>query len=251
MRLLIRLGALKACSYDNQYYHKLRGFLYELQKDSKLFNRHTIAGYKFFCFSNIFPAKDMRYGDKRTVIISCPSRDWIYWLRGRLTEMQELQKPMEIGEMKFGIETVSTFTKHVTKKISLITGTPIVLRIPKENYKSYGIESKRPFEYWRPEYDFNAFLKQISDNLVKKYNLYFNKKIHEQNIFQEFSFKRPVCVHRIEQGKEVPTVGSLWEFRFSHLTPLQQDILQLGLDAGFGELNSSGFGFMNVVMAWC
>jgi len=129
----------------------------------------------------------------------------------------------------------------------MITGTPIVMRVPKERYADYGIESKRPYEYWRPEYDFNAFVKQLSDNLVKKYNQYYNKNIKNQNLFEIFKFKKSVCVHRIEEEVEQKTIGSLWEFKFNHLEPEQKKILNLGLESGLGELNSSGFGFMNVV----
>ncbi len=247
MRLLIKLKSLKYCSYDKKYYSKLRGFLYSLQKGSGVFNRHEIDGYKFFSYSNIFPAQDMRYGESRHLIVSCPSSDFIYWLRGRLTEIQELKKPVEIGEMQFIAESVTNFTPKIMNNASLITGTPIVMRIPKEQYEQYGIKSKRPYEFWRPEYDFNAFVRQLSDNLIKKYNKYYNKKIENQNLFEMFKFRKSVCVHRVEEGIEQRTIGSLWEFKFSHLEPEQKKILWLGLESGFGELNSSGFGFMNVV----
>ncbi|PKP59881.1 MAG: hypothetical protein CVT89_00760 [Candidatus Altiarchaeales archaeon HGW-Altiarchaeales-2] len=40
--------------------------------------------------------------------------------------------------------------------------------------------------------------------------------------------------------------GSVWEFNFNHLNDSQRRILEFGLDTGFGEMNSLGFGFMNV-----
>ena len=247
MRLLIKLKALNYCSYDKKYYSKLRGFLYSLQKGSEVFNRHDLDGYKFFSYSNIFPAEDIRHAEIRHLIVSCPNSDFIYWMRGKFTEMQELQKLVEIGEMQFIVGGVKNFTPKIINNIKLITGTPIVIRIPKEQYKSYGIKSQRPYEYWRPAYDFNAFVKQLSENLIKKYNQYYNKKIKIQNLFEMFKFKKSVCVHRIEEGVEQKTIGSLWEFKFNHLEPEQKELLWLGLESGFGELNSSGFGFMNVV----
>ncbi len=247
IRLLIKFKALKDCFYDLKYYHKVRGFLYSLQKDSKYFNRHDNTGYKLFTFSNIFPPKDMRPGDSRTLIVSSPDRDFIYYLYGKISALMHSPKPVNIGEMQFEIESVNFLSAFVDDNAALITGTPIVMRIPKEKYPEYGIESKRPFEYWRPEYDFNAFVKQLSGNLIKKYNQYYNKKIENSNLFEMFKFKKPVCVHRIENGIEIKTVGSLWEFKFNHLEPEQKKVLWLGLEAGLGELNSSGFGFMNVV----
>ena len=109
MRLLVTLTSEKNCTYDKRYYHKLHGFLYELQRDSQLFNRHVLEGYKFFSYSNIFPAVDMKH------------------------------------------------------------------------------------------------------------------------------------------GVEIPTIGTLWKFRFDYLDEQKRKILQLGLESGFGELNSSGFGFLNKV----
>jgi CRISPR-associated endoribonuclease Cas6 len=246
MRLLITLRSLKACAYDLKYHHKLRGFLYGLQKGSAAFNRHVLEGYKYFCFSNIFPVKDMRHGDQRTLIVSCPNADWIDWLRGRLERYRDSNKAIEIGEMQFSIEGFKTLTPRIGKSTRLITGTPVILRIPKEKYGGYGITSTRPFEYWKPQYDFSAFLKQLSGNLLKKYNLYFNEKLKELPVFEEFQFKKEVAVHRIENGVEIPTVGTLWEFGFSHMNNQQRKVLELGLESGFGELNASGFGFVNI-----
>ena len=42
-------------------------------------------------------------------------------------------------------------------------------------------------------------------------------------------------------------LGSIWEFGFSYLRREQREILELGLECGFGELNSLGFEFMDIV----
>ena len=247
MRILLKLKSLKDCFYDLKYYNKVRGFLFALQKDSKYFNKHDNTGYKLYSFSNLLPPVKMKKDDIRTLIISSPDIDFIRWIYGRISEMSHSTKPVNIGEMQFEIKSVSFLKTFVDSGSAIITGTPIVMRIPKERYGDYGIESKRPFEYWRPEYDFNAFVKQLSDNLIKKYSQYYNKKVESKNLFEMFKFKKPVCVHRIENGIEIKTIGSLWEFKFNQLEPEQRRILNLGLESGLGELNSSGFGFMNVV----
>lgn len=247
MRILIELESLKDCVYDKKYYSKLRGFLYRFQKDSLVFNRHIVEGYKLFTFSNIFPAKDMKTGDKRYLIISSPIKDFIFWMHGALAKYMASKKPVEIGEFQFRMVRIQEPREEkIGPSVRLITGTPIVVRIPKENYGLYGIESNRPYEYWRPGYDITVLLKQLHENLVKKYKQ-MGGTGDVPYFFEQFTFKRPVCVHRIEQGREVKTVGTIWEFGFSHLTPLQREVLSVGLDAGLGELNSSGFGFMNVV----
>ncbi|MEM5870703.1 MAG: CRISPR-associated protein Cas6, partial [Candidatus Aenigmatarchaeota archaeon] len=69
MRILLRLEALKNCIYDMKYFHKLQGFIYRLLKETEYRVLHDKKGYKFFCFSNIFPIGDMKVGDKRKLII--------------------------------------------------------------------------------------------------------------------------------------------------------------------------------------
>jgi len=247
MRLLLNLKSLKDCSYDNSYFHKLRGFIYSLQRESILLNQHNVLGYKWFSFSNIFPAEKMRLNDKRSLIISSPNQDFIYYLHGRLEEIRKRKERVEIGEMQFSLESIISLNPKVNHDTKLITGTPIVLRIPHNKYNNYGIVSKRPFEYWRPEYDFNAFLKQLSENLIKKYNQYYNEKLNNISLFELFKFKKSVAMPKVEEGINIPIIGSIWEFEFTHLNPVQQKVLQLGLEAGFGEMNPSGFGFMNKV----
>lgn len=246
MRLLLTFKALKDCSYLNGY-DKLRGFVYSLQEGSAAFNRHDIVGYKLFTFSNIFPVGDLKTNDMRQFMISSPSKDFIYYLRGRLTEMQDRKEVQNIGEYSFQITSVKSLSPKVTSSCELITGTPIVIRIPPSRYAEYGIKSERPFEYWRPEHDFNGFLKQLTDNLLKKYEQHYNKKPKSKHLFEQFEFKKSVSMLKVEAGKNIPVIGSTWKFKFGQLDREQQEILQLGLDAGFGEMNSAGFGFMNKV----
>jgi len=52
--------------------------------------------------------------------------------------------------------------------------------------------------------------------------------------------------HAVINGNEFKLMGSVWEFQLQGLTKQQQKIIQFGLDTGFGELNSLGFGFINV-----
>ena len=86
----------------------------------------------------------------------------------------------------------------------------------------------------------------MESNLFKKYNLFHNTKTEEFPIFEKFIFKKSVVNHVIKNGREHRVFGSLWEFNFNYLSNEQRKILNFGLDAGFGELNSLGFGFMNL-----
>ena len=247
MRLLIKLASTKDAAYDLKYYHKLRGFLYGLQKGSEMFNKHVEKGYKFFSFSNIFPPVDMKRGDSRTLIISSPYKDFIYYLRGRLEEMKDMRRKMNIGEMQFDIGSMKTFRPSIQRSMRLQSGTPIIIRIPKYKYAEYGLKSEKPYLCWKPGIDFNIFLKQLTENILKKYNAFHNSSL-SLPIFQSFKLnKRELCLHHVEKGKEIRSIGTSWSFEFHNLTHEQMNVIELGMETGFGELNSSGFGFINEV----
>jgi CRISPR-associated endoribonuclease Cas6 len=189
----------------------------------------------------------MKTGDKRTLLVASPDCEFINYLYGRLTQMKKNDKQVCIGEMQFSIESIKTLNPYIDSSTKLITGTPLVLRIPQKRYAEYGIKSNKPYAYWRPENDISAFVNQLTDNLAKKYKQYYNREIDDKNVFTDFTFKKDVCVHRVENGKEVQTIGTIWEFGCDYLTVEQRKMVWLGLESGFGELNASGFGFMNVI----
>ncbi|MEM5855769.1 MAG: CRISPR-associated endoribonuclease Cas6 [Candidatus Aenigmatarchaeota archaeon] len=248
MRILLKLEAEKNSEYDLKYFHKLQGFIYTLLKGTEYGILHDKHGYKFFCFSNIFPIGDIKTGDKRNLLISSPDHLFIKFLKDKLEELKSEKKIVNIGEMLFKVEEVSLLKFKLKKSCKIISATPIVIRIPEKNYEKYGIEEKKKrYVYWRPIYSFEAFLNQLEGNLFKKYNEFNKTKIEEFPLFEKFKFKKSTCNHIIISGKEQKVIGSMWEFIFSHLTKEQKKILEFGIDCGFGERNSMGFGFINVI----
>jgi CRISPR-associated endoribonuclease Cas6 len=256
MRLLLKLRALKDQAYDLKYHHKLQGFIYSLLDGTPYVKLHDKRGYKFFCFSNIFPprdakkdpSKDMGKGEIRHLLISSPEVGLVAILNDRLTHIGEEQVPVNIGEMSFEVESVKAFEPRIGRSCRLITGTPIVLRIPREKFERYGIVPQKDYDYvyWKKEWPFEPFVKQLEENLFKKYREFYGKAVEESPMFEQFMFKKAVCNHVVLGGKEVKMFGSIWEFSFSYLDGKKRELLQFGLDAGFGEENSLGFGFMNV-----
>lgn len=83
MKMLLRLEAIKNCEYDLKYFHKLQGFVYSLLKETEYGTLHDKKGYKFFCFSNIFPIGDIKSGDIRNLLISSPDNLFIKFLEGK------------------------------------------------------------------------------------------------------------------------------------------------------------------------
>jgi CRISPR-associated endoribonuclease Cas6 len=244
-RIIIELESLDACAYDLRYHSKLQGFVYNLLKGTPYEGVHNRKSYKNFCFSNIDPPFDMVAGDRRYLKIASPDEDMI------LTFVSSLEKleVANIGDMSFAIKKVSIRRPKIGRNAQLVTRTPIIIRIPRRKYETYGIAAKHKYVYWRKDLPFNAFIKQLEDNLLKKYKENNGTKIEEDKylpLFQQFVFKKQVCNHIIIKGEEFRVFGSLWEFHFSYLSKEQRELLQFGYDTGFGERNSLGFGFMEM-----
>lgn len=241
MRLLISLKSLNSCAYDVHYYNKLQGFVYSHLRNfyPKI---HDKKSYKFFCFSNIFPIGDIKEGSARKLLISSPDNTLIKLLNENIPEK------ISVGEMLFEVTEKTLIESKLNFLPSrIISATPIIIRIPQRKYQEYGIESDKNYIYWRKTYPFNVFVKQLEENLIKKYNEFYKTDIEEFPIFEQFIFKKETCNHVFIKNKETKIIGSIWEFIFSNLNKYQEKILNFGLDCGLGERNSLGFGFMNLV----
>jgi len=253
MRLLLKLKAVNDFAYDYKYYHKLQGWLYSLLKNTDYFSIHDNKGYKFFSFSNFFSEKQfksqIKEGEIINLIISSPNSEFIKTLSNKL--ITYLNKNITIGEYVLNLISFrANYLKIKRKNLTLISSTPIVVRIPEKKYSVYQIPEKyrkKRYVFWRKEYSFNAFLKQLEENLMKKYNKFYNTQINYDTVFEGFDFIKPIVSHVVFGGKEQKIIGSLWKFDFSYLTKEQKNLLEFGMDTGLGELNSLGFGFMNVM----
>jgi len=250
MRLFLKLKSLKNCVYDLKYFNKLQGFIYNCLKDTEYSILHDKKGYKFFCFSNIFPIENIKLGETRNLIISSPDKFFIKVLENKIKKLSEKCETINIGEYQFTIEEISKIKIKLNKNCKLISATPIIVKIPEKNYEKYKIPEKfrkKRYVYWRPEYTFEAFVDQLEKNLIKKYNEFYKTDFEIEGIFEMFKFIKSTVNHVIIEGEEQKVVGSIWEFYFSYLNPKQKKILEFGIDCGFGERNSLGFGFINVI----
>lgn len=261
MRLLIRLRSTENIPYEMQYHYHLQGFIYSLLKGSKYHYIHDQEGYKFFCFSNIFPVtRYIEKNDLHSLIISGPDNQFIEYLYDRLLSSSRV----EIGIMKFSIDFMNRLDVKIPYKSQhkLITGTPIIVRIPREKYRMYGISPSKDYDYiyWRSHYPVVLFLSQVESNLVKKFiefaqlNDNYRSEIERYNLdqrnlspslFQRVKFKKQVSTRVFMKGLEQVIIGTLWEITFN--LDINKDLVYFALDSGLGERNSLGFGFMNVM----
>ena len=182
-------------------------------------------------------------------MIASPDSDFV---RAMQSEAKKIEGTViKIGAMNFRLLDSRLLDARLPEdfeEFRLITGTPIVARIPKYRLPEYGIEPARDYDYvyWRKEYTPTAFIKQLEENLAKKYNEYYSAEVEPPPIVEKLHFKKQVAVPLQMKSAETTIIGTLWEFLFSHLNGLKRYMIQFGLDAGFGEMNSLGFGFMNL-----
>ncbi|MEM3364116.1 MAG: CRISPR-associated endoribonuclease Cas6 [Candidatus Micrarchaeia archaeon] len=246
MRLILDLESIVDAAYDNKYYHKVQGLIYNSVRDTKFSHLHDSGVYKYFCFSNIFPIGDFKKGDKRKLIISSPNSLFIETLKEKLSQKEEIH----IGDLAFKITNMKTLELKFPRRFTLISATPIILRIKPENAQKFGITRKAKEIYWRPGDPIDLFIKQLEENIIKKYNYYNRVKLNEEfTLFEMLEFKKKVVAHFIVNGREKRAFGSIWEFKFNDLIYNEQkkNVLKFAVDCGFGERNTFGFGFMNVM----
>jgi len=246
-----------------QYHYHLQGFIYSLLKSSKYHYIHNKEGYKFFCFSNIFPAKDLEKDDLRTLIISSPNSEFIEYLYDALQQSSNKPK-IQIGHMKFDIDFIDKLVVKLPDNlpVAMITGTPIIVRVPKDKCKTYVSETSKNYQYiyWRSEHPIDLFVSQVESNLLKKYNDYYLKSNNSNHsagttsssryaslsIIQGFKFKKQVSTRIFMKGFNQVIIGTLWELAFN--MEVNKDMVEFALDCGLGERNQLGFGFMNLMI---
>jgi CRISPR-associated endoribonuclease Cas6 len=188
-------------------------------------------------------------GSRKTLVVSSPDRDMIVSLNEAAIQISGEQ--VRIGQMEFKLEgarILDTSIPNGFREFTVDTGTPIIVRIPKHRLKEYEIAPAHDYDYvyWRKEYTPTPFIKQLEENLIKKYGEFSGTETDETPIFEKVRFLKQVAVPFRMNQRETTVIGTLWEFLLRALDNRKRDMLQFALDTGFGEMNSLGFGFMNM-----
>ena len=231
MRLIIKFESLSNISYDAIGKYDILGFIYNVLNETDLRIYHSIKGFKFFTFSNIFPVSEFKKGTTKTLIISSANDTFINVMADYLNNIGEIR----LNKFIFNLIKVNTIKTKVTSKI--ITGTPICLFEDNIKNKYYSFNSHP---------DFNFFFERLKDNSLKKFNAFYNTDFNlDDNLFSNFSFKREVAIRLNKKGNKFIIIGSLWNSLEFNLNKNNRDFYQFLFDVGFGEKNSLGFGFVN------
>jgi CRISPR-associated endoribonuclease Cas6 len=253
MRILTRLRARTDAAYDTAYHSKLRGRIWEALEGTDYEEQHDENRPKSFSYSNPFPPGDMQEGDERSLLVASPYEELLTYIASDLKERRELN----IGEMPFTVEDVSALAPDVGEpgtSGTLSTGTGVLVRIPPWRFDEYGIDGDHDeAEFWRPELTMEPFRNQIEANLDRKHDLFCQDYLPGPSdvggdLFDGYELIKTFAI------PVTPTTGvtetwvlSKWRFEYSVQDDHHRRHLNLALDAGIGERNSLGFGFVNIV----
>ncbi|MGC9166160.1 MAG: CRISPR-associated endoribonuclease Cas6 [Thermoplasmata archaeon] len=234
MRLLINLTSDKHVpkEYFNKYY--FQSSIYFNLINTNFENLHNKKGFKFFTFSDFFPSGDLEPNKIKSIIISSPNKDFIKTLFDKMNDNGLIY----LSEKKLNISSLKVYEiKNVPKIFE--TGSPIVLQVEKKYNKYFSFKNNNSI---------SCFLRRLKENAIKKYTTYYNIEEFnfEEFIFDELMFKREVVVNLKKNGKNFLMIGSTWYYLKK--IRISNDLLNFYrfiMEAGLGEKNSLGFGFIN------
>lgn len=214
-------------------------------KNTSFENLHDQKGYKFYSFSNIFLRKYAK-NNQYNLIISSPSSKFIKEVSYQLQKIIDIQIPIEIGRL-FELEEFNILsTNKFSFPLQVITGTPILIRIPLEKFGKFSTDSA-PYSsiFWRSSHPIQLFIEAIESNLKKKYKDFTKGSSINGRLIEVYKFRKQVSTKVDIDGVKVPVIGTLWEFGF--YDTVDTEVQLFAYDCGLGERNSLGFGFLNRV----
>ncbi len=95
----------------------------------------------------------------------------------------------------------------------------------------------------RQSFPLEIFLKQLEDNLKRKFYNYYGIHTNSSLNFEWFTFKKQISTKLLIHKTSHIIIGSVWEFFIDQSK--DKELFNFGIDAGFGERNTLGFGFIN------
>ncbi len=235
MRVLLKLKPQRYAPFNKIGKHTIQGMLYANLIGTKYEYLHEKKGFKFFTFSDIFPAKDFYPGKIYNLIVSSPDAGLIRTWYNRF----EKERYIYLSDVPFKISQVRIF--NVPLKRSMVTGSPIVL---------YEDSNKNIYFSFRRSNNISFFLSRLKDNALKKFNAYYDDEFQfDEEIFDRFSLKKEVAVKVTIEKDSFDIIGSVWYLLGKgYIESGHEKFYKFVMDCGLGEKNSLGFGMVNPVM---
>lgn len=243
MRCLVNLTAMQKQVYSPSYHVKLQGAMYDILSDAGYGFVHRERPFKFVTFSNVFPPEDMEAGDNRTWLLASPNEELITAVARTIADRHVL----EVGDRRYRIRGTSTFEITPDETGGMETATPVIVRIPAGRCDQYGIKNEANYDdvYWRLDHPEDAFVQEVERNLAAKYRAYYDAVPPDRPYFTDLRPQKEVAIPLQYDETTVQTIGTTWEFDYQCRTRQMYRLIKLAYSAGVGELNTTGFGFVN------
>ncbi len=211
--------------------HQIQGMIYAALGDSPYGRRHDLPRFKYFTFSDVFPVRDnvlfFTVSSPVAEIVQC-----VYdWVRQR--------EVIHFGKGRYRVKRVRKYRSGVSERIK--SGSPIVL---------YRDSRARRFFSLKTDGDFTFFMDRLKDNALKKYEAFTGESIEmDEPLFDEFALRKEVVVQVQKRGqndedRSFIVIGSVWNTLIKQNVRGFKRLYQFLYDAGLGEKNSLGFGFV-------
>ena len=234
MRVLLEFTPMQFVPFSKINKHTIQSMLYYHLLDTKYENYHNKKGFKYFTFSDIFPAKDFYPGKRYNLIVSSPISELIKtWYNSFKKD-----KYLYLSDEPFQITNVKKISMPLRN--SFITGSPIVI---------YKDSQKNLYFSFKKDGDLKFFIERITENAIKKYNTFYNDDFTlEGPIFDILSFKKEVAINAKIENNEFNIIGSMWSLlKKAWIEKEDRKFYRFLMDCGVGEKNSLGFGFVNPI----
>ncbi len=233
MRISIKMSSRKAIDYNkfNKYY--IQSAIYSYLVGTKYENLHNYKSFKFFTFSDIFPSGDLNPGEEKNLIISSPDEEFIRTLYENISSRGLFYLYDEVLE----INSVKVFNLNL-HKIVFESGSPVVL------YKES--DNNRYFSFRRGD-TLNFFLDRLKDNAIKKMRSFYGVEFdYDELLFDTLSFHKEVSIPLKKSNSNFIIIGTTWyKLEKTKLSREAKKFYSFIMEAGLGEKNSMGFGFVN------
>ena len=199
-------------------------------EDETLKSRHALNAYKPYSMGSLYPfdLKNKIYKANQVYVLTIRSIDKDFLMR--------LQKVLKNSrKLDFNVIAIEFLTRDYGYIESAFTLTPTIISI-KDEEKNY-------IKYWTKEEGSLDFVKKrIKDNLEKKYEQFFNKKIvaPDDFIMMLSVQNRKPMVYNYKGGK---LFSNKFKMMFAP-DEVSQKLASLAFGVGILEKNSLGFGFL-------
>lgn len=194
-----------------------------LAKEKEFLNFHNSNKFKNYNFNSFFKI------EKNGVY----KEGGIYSIKIRTIDekLKTFFRNNLVNEYTESIKVLTVECKHISKKHieKIYSITPVIL--------------KTDNGYWKGHLSLDEFEKRIKENLIKKYNAFFNEKLEENfELFHMIKFdnKKPISC----KYKEIHVLGDKITLSIAE-NETAQTLAYLALGTGLGEMNARGYGFIN------